>query len=446
MQVLVVAALVLGGGPALAAPSSSSKIAERATPAVVMIRTPRGLGSGFVIGKDGTIVTNLHVIAGAQEATVVLADGQELSEVEVLAVDEAQDLALIRVPARPKARLKLGRSSKVKPGDPIVAIGHPLGLGNTVSDGLVSAIREVSDELTVLQITAPISPGSSGGPLLDTRGRAVGVATLVVTTGQNLNFAIPIQAVEPLLESAAGVPLADFHASRALVREVPHHSLSLLDGCPAPAQDALLQEIERAIAIGAPLYNEGNFEACYRVYAAVALQSEAKGAADGAADGAEDREPICSGARDALVAGLTRAERIEDWSGKAWAMRDAFDGLIDVIVRAKQRAARDVPRHPDGFLEACAERDVAQVRDAILAAIQSGAPLYDAGNPEACYRIYEGAVRDIERRWSACEPAISALQHGLGVAGERAGWPGKAWALRDAFDGVLDAIERAEGP
>lgn len=433
MRVPLLAA-VLSSAPALAAPSPGTKIAERATPAMVLIRNPTGLGSGFVVGRDGLLVTNLHVIAGVGEATVVLADGREFDEIEVVAVDDTHDLALLRIPTRLKARLRLGRSSKVKAGDHITAIGHPLGLGNTVSDGIVSAVREVSDELTVLQITAPISPGSSGGPLLDDRGKVIGVATLVVTSGQNLNFGIPIDAVRPLLDAEGGVPLTSFAASRGPVREVPDHPLSLLDGCPLAAQEVLFQQIDSAIGIGAPLYNEGNYEACFRVYAAVALQFEA------------DDAPECRGPRDALLAGLARAEETEGWSAKAWAMRDAFDGLIDVILRARQWAARDVPRHPADFLDTCDDEDVSRIRDGIVAAIDSGGPLFDAGNPEACYRIYEGAIRDLERRVPGCGTATGALRDGLGVAAERSGWAEKAWALRDAFDGVLDAIERADGP
>src|SRR5215831_7427247 len=106
-----------------------AEIAERTLPAMALIKTEVGLGSGFVVGADGRIATNLHVITGVKEATVVLADSREFKEIEVIAVDFAHDLVLIRVNAKGLVPLALGDSTHVQAGEPVVAIGHPLGLG-----------------------------------------------------------------------------------------------------------------------------------------------------------------------------------------------------------------------------------------------------------------------------------------------------------------------------
>lgn len=303
-------------------PLTPAQIAERTIPSVVLIRAAGALGSGFVVAADGRIATNLHVIGGARDATVVLADGRELAHPEVMAVDDKRDLIVLRVAAKGLRPLPLGDSSRVRAGDRVVAIGHPLGLSNTVSDGLVSAVREVSPGISVLQLSAPISPGSSGGPLLDERGQVIGISTLLSTRGQNLNFGLPVNALKPLLAAARATPLATWNdkPQAGPVRAVPHHALSLLADCSVNAIDEIEQEIAGAIAIGAPIYNDGDREGCYRVYsnAALALDRKVKG---------------CVAARGALLAGVRRADKLASFDEKAWAMRDAFDGLLDVIER-----------------------------------------------------------------------------------------------------------------
>jgi S1-C subfamily serine protease len=308
------------------APLTPKEIAARAIPAIALIRFPGALGSGFVVGADGRIATNLHVLGGGEHATVVLADGREFTEIEVLGIDPAHDLALLRVPARDLPVLPLGDSDAVKPGERVVAIGHPLGLGNTVSDGLVSAVREVDASLRVLQVSAPISPGSSGGPLLNDRGEVIGVSTLIFTQGQNLNFGVPVAYLRPMLANERPVSLADLEKLAAVSRAqgrrraVPTHELSLLEGCTMVQLHTVARTIEQAISVGAPLYNDGNHEACYRVYEGAALELDRK-------------LGRCGGPRKALLAGVKRAAKLDGWDDKAWAMRDAFDGLLEVLER-----------------------------------------------------------------------------------------------------------------
>ncbi len=415
------------------------QIAAMALPSVVRIEVPGGLGSGFVVRADGRIITNLHVVTGAHEATVVLADGRKLSGVEILEANEAFDLALLKVPAVKLAPLPLGDSSKVQVGQHVVAIGHPLGLSNTVSDGLVSGLRQISAQASLLQLSAPISPGSSGGPIIDEHGEVIGVSTLIITQGQNLNFGVAINAVKPMLDAKVGTALAAYKwkTSGKLQRDVPRHALSLLAGCSGPSMHTIVDRIEAAISVGAPAYNEGNHEGCYRAYAAAAV--------------AVDREvKDCAGPRDALLAGVRKADKLGSSTEKAWAMRDAFDGVLDVVARhdaaaAQTPPARHVPTHPLELLEGCSQANGREIAHAIGSAIDVGAPLYNQGNIEACFRVYEGAALDVQRRVSGCAGAKEALLTGVSEAKRRAGFVDKAWAMRDAFDGVLDLLQRKWG-
>jgi len=313
--------------PAAPAALTPAQIAARATPAVVSIRSPNSLGTGFVVRKDGWIATNLHVIAGVRELIVATPDRREFPVIDVLAVDAARDLALVRIDAKEMGTLVLGDSDLVHAGDSVVAIGHPLGLEDTVSNGLVSAVRVIDPALTVLQISAPIAPGSSGGPLFSDKGEVIGVATAYSTEGQNLNFGVPARYLKALLEDVHPVPFATFaEATKAATlpsvkREVPRHDLKLLTGCTDQDLERAVHIVSEAIEVGAPVYNQHHFAACYHIY-------------EGAALDVEKRLPIaCTGPKRAMRDGRTRAQKLEDPSAQAWAMRDAFDGLLEVIVR-----------------------------------------------------------------------------------------------------------------
>lgn len=423
------------------------KIAERAIPSVVLIKTQTGLGTGFVVSSDGLIATNLHVIGNTRQATVVMANGREYQDIEVVNYDEIYDLLLLRVSAKNLLPLTLGDSSKIKVGERVVAIGHPLGLGNTVSDGLVSAVRTISPKLTVLQVSAPISQGSSGGPLFNEAGEVIGISTLIVTQGQNLNFGMPVNQLKAmLLRHGKGTPLASWKPpERKSQRKLLSHELSLLDGCSMERLQEIQDTIEQAIKVGVPLYNEGNHEACYRVYAAAALDVNRK-------------LVNCPGPKRVLLNGVERADMLGSWPDKAWVMRDSFDSLLDVMNRAAKQGIntessnaapsvppRNVPQHSAALLEGCSNDQIKYVANAIAGAINVGAPLYNKGNIEACYRVYEGAVYDISRNAAAsCNGPNKALNAGLKEAANRSSYTDKAWAIRDAFDGVLELLSRGK--
>jgi hypothetical protein len=166
---------------------------------IVVVETPTGLGSGVVVGGDGLIVTNFHVVEGASKASVKLANGDVYDTVRVAAVDQRRDLILLRVAGFGLPAAQIGDSEAAKVGESVYAIGAPKGLELSISDGIVSAIRNSDDGYRVLQTTAAISNGSSGGGLFDTRGMLIGVTTFKIRGGENLNFALPSNYVRGLM-------------------------------------------------------------------------------------------------------------------------------------------------------------------------------------------------------------------------------------------------------
>src|SRR2546429_206409 len=167
-------------------------------------RAVRGLGSGFVINPNGLIVTNNHVVDGATEIKVTLADGRELPG-RVLGRDPKTDIALLKVEATGLLVIPLGDSSRLQVGEPVMAIGNPFGLEQTVTTGIVSATGRVIGEGPYddfIQTDASINPGNSGGPLINAQGQAVGINTAIFsgTSGNvGIGFAIPANLVKDLL-------------------------------------------------------------------------------------------------------------------------------------------------------------------------------------------------------------------------------------------------------
>lgn len=187
--------------------SSVSNVVSKTSDAVVLIVTSDSagkelsLGSGFIVSGDGKIVTNYHVVKGAHAAIARLSNGASFAVEGLLAADSGKDLAVLKVAGRNLPHLDLVDSADLLIGDHVVAIGSPLGLEGSVSDGIVSAIRDQGIDKKWIQTTAPVSHGNSGGPLLDMKGNVVGVITWGVNLdlGQNLNFALPSEAVRAVL-------------------------------------------------------------------------------------------------------------------------------------------------------------------------------------------------------------------------------------------------------
>ena len=162
----------------------------------------RGAGSGVIIKSDGTILTNNHVVDGAQEITVTMSDKREF-KARVVGRDPKTDLAVIKIDAKEDfVAAKLGDSGALRVGEWILAVGNPFGLSNTVTSGIVSAkgrIIGAGPYDDFIQTDAPINPGNSGGPLFNMRGEVVGIATAIVPNGQGIGFAIPINTAKALL-------------------------------------------------------------------------------------------------------------------------------------------------------------------------------------------------------------------------------------------------------
>jgi hypothetical protein len=320
-----------GSEPANAGASQKltpAEIAERATPSIVSIRTAVGFGTGFVVREDGWIVTNLHVVEGADEVLVVFPDRKKYPVVEVMSASPRHDLVVLRVDAKQLPTLVLGDTSLARPGDPVVAIGHPLGLEDTVSNGLLSAVRKL-DGMVVLQVTAPIAPGSSGGPIFNEQGQVIGVATAILSGGQNINLGLPANYVSALMEKPEPMSFERFVKTMAVLRESlrpPERKLAVLPlsvfaGCSNEALQIVGHGIGEAIAVGAPLYNHGRHRACYQIY-------------EGAASDIENRLPkSCAGPKKRLAQGRAQAATLSEPSDQAWAMRDAFDSLVDALRR-----------------------------------------------------------------------------------------------------------------
>ena len=185
-------------------------IASHSLASVVLIATddadgqPLALGSGFLVSQG--IVTNMHVVRGAARGTAKLVAQQKVEPLAgIVALDTLHDLVLLAAPGVVAPMLQLGDSRAMAIGDEIYALGNPQGLEGTFSQGIISGIRRLGGD-TLLQITAPISPGSSGGPVLNGKGEVVGVAVASFREGQNLNFAIPAAYVALLLRHVSATP------------------------------------------------------------------------------------------------------------------------------------------------------------------------------------------------------------------------------------------------
>jgi S1-C subfamily serine protease len=186
-------------------------VVEKVGPAVISIgvrkrtRSPRygqeGAGSGVIIAPDGFVLTNHHVVEGAEDIQVRLTDGRGFSA-HLVGSDPATDLAVVRAEASNLPTADLGDSDSLRVGQLVIAIGNPLGFQSTVSTGVISALgralRSQSGRLieNVIQTDVPLNPGNSGGPLVDSRGRMIGINTAMIFMAQGISFAVPVNTVK----------------------------------------------------------------------------------------------------------------------------------------------------------------------------------------------------------------------------------------------------------
>lgn len=413
--------LISVGGTASAAEEAltPAKIAERARPSIVLVKTAAGTATGFVVASDGRIVTTLRAVAEASTATVVLPDGREIKDIQVASANDRYDLVVLRVPARDLRALGLGDSAAVKAGQRVVAIGHP----GTVLEGEVSGVRPMGPRVRLLELTAPISSGAVGGPLFDDRGQVVGVATLLEKDQKLLAFGIPANAIKPMLAADLATPLATWRApAPAQKSEGSPAPEPATRACPRDQADRIRTRINAAIEVGAPLYNRGNPRGCHDAYVTAALEIQGL-------------VPGCDGAKKALRDAIKRARK-GSWDARAWAMRHALDAVLKDL--DGQAPTPKPPQVDASVLHGCGDPAVERIAQKLTRAIDEGAPVFDQGNPQACFYIYEAAVKSLDSA-STCAGVRRVLRAGLEEAERRKDWEGKAWALRHAFDAVLAA-------
>jgi len=181
-------------------------------PAVIKVRTPGGLGSGVIINREGHAITNAHVVQGETklQATVWFPepDGsltrKDIDDVELVAVNSEMDLALVKIPkveGREFVPAPMEGDERLEIGQPVFAIGNPLGLERTLTQGVISTPRRSMAGRTYIQTDTPINPGNSGGPLFNTRGEVIGITNMKLMFGENMGFAIPARYVKDFLRN-----------------------------------------------------------------------------------------------------------------------------------------------------------------------------------------------------------------------------------------------------
>jgi S1-C subfamily serine protease len=212
---------------------SPSEIAREQSKAVVVLEgldersNIIGQGSGFIVTPNGAIVTNLHVVRGASMVRVKLPAGDMYKTADVIDVDDAKDLVILKIKGFRLPTVQLGDSDRVEAGESVVVISSPEGLTNSVTTGVISGVRRLETH-RVFQITAPISPGSSGGALFDSSGAVVGIVTYVLKSGQNINFAVPINYVRGMIGDQVRSDLSR-------IQPVPSSEIAAVSPNPAEA-------------------------------------------------------------------------------------------------------------------------------------------------------------------------------------------------------------------
>lgn len=208
--------------------------------AVVQVRTPSGSGSGFIIDEEGHCITNCHVIEGETKITVDIFEQsggaireRSITDVEIVALTPFLDLALLKLPNpdnRKFAHVFLGFIEDMRQGDTAFAVGNPLGLTRSVTQGIISNSRRNVDGQVYLQTTAQISPGNSGGPLFNSRGQVIGVTNMKIPMGEGLGFAIPVNYVMDFLRNREAFafnkdnPNTGYHYQAPPRRQIKHEA------------------------------------------------------------------------------------------------------------------------------------------------------------------------------------------------------------------------------
>ncbi len=297
-------------------------VAAQAADSIVLLQFGKAYGIGFVASDDGLVVTSLHVVMGEKKVTAHLADGRKVDVRQVGGLDIKRDLAVLKLDVPGLVSLPRGPRRLVEEGTSVIVFGMVDECQRTRwTQAKISAVQVLGGWLTIYRLEGDLPTDASGGPLLSSSGEVLGVVTVAETEDGPAVLGVPLKYVTPMLDEKVFRPLAALATPRRLppaIREVPEHPITILEGSSASGLEQMMESIANAISVGAPAYNQGNIDACYRVYRETARRLIA------------DYEN-CPGPRKALEHGLRRAAAMKDVDARAWAMRDAFDGLMVVI-------------------------------------------------------------------------------------------------------------------
>lgn len=289
-----------------------------AAAALVLLEFEQSYGLGFVAG--GRIVTCLHVVQGEDDITAHLADGRTLKVRGIAAVDAQRNLVVLDVGLLDIAGVKVAGDRLAEEGTAVTVFGMVADEGHARwVEGRIAALQVLGGSLSLYRLEGALPPDASGGPLVAGDGTVLGVVMATQIDDAVDLVALPWRYVAPLLLQNKELALSIINR-KAPRREVPEHAVALLDGCSVEGLQATARALSTAIRLGAPAYNEGNIARCFHVYSEAARQLILS-------------RGDCPGVQSALKAGLMRAEAMPELDLRAWAMRDAFDGLLSVIER-----------------------------------------------------------------------------------------------------------------
>ena len=331
-----VCAGLIAGWPATAAVGADDlgKLLDRVGGSVVSVKAYNpngnavGQGSGFVVSGDGLVVTTLHIVEPAAVVELKTADGDIINASVIAAVDREWDLALLRADGFDARPLDLAREGSAQADTAVFVIESPFGFNQVISEGVVVALHPHAGREDLLQITNEITPGSSGGPVLDAKGRVLGVVQSVVRGGEAVTFAIPGPVVARLRESADGAQavreLSEFSPEARSVRDaLANVRPEIEQACVPEAIDLIDGVISDAISSGVDIYNSGDHLGCYRLY---------EGSGYKLLFLLDDR---CTAASTLLKRAIREAGTTVTPGGydsvpaaQAWIMRIAFDSLL----------------------------------------------------------------------------------------------------------------------
>lgn len=299
----------------------AADLARLIEPTLVALELPDRIATGFVATPDGRVVTGLHVVAGVTDITVRFADGRRAAVTSVSAVDPLRDIVSLHtdVPVDPAALLDVDPAWVPAHEAPIFSTSGA-AMGGTVVETRVSGVQRVSAGLTVFVLGATLPADAAGSPVVAPDGAVAGVLTVARSATGIVMIGVPAAHLARLLSTDDRQPLQSLHAPRLppADRELPELDPSTLDGAPRDVLEAVARGLIEAIHEGAPAYNRGDIERCWRVYedAARALVAASREA------------PMLSAT---LADAVAEASALDDAASRAWALRDVFDAVLALI-------------------------------------------------------------------------------------------------------------------